>query len=150
MNTADSRFRQKTSCCIRSSWPKSARELTRAPRRRRLPAGGAGRRRLTPLEERAWALLPPRVASYAVSVDEVEVDVLERRPPHLEALELSSFRDRAPGQLGERLRRLGGREDDLAAVLAVVDLDLGRRRDELARRADLHEFPLADHCDAVG
>jgi hypothetical protein len=64
--------------------------------------------------------------SRVVSVDEVEVHVLESGAPHLEPLQLPTLGDRSAGELGEGLRRLGGGEDDLPSVLAVADLDPSR------------------------
>src|SRR5206468_5314296 len=63
-----------------------------------------------------------RSGSFRLGVDEREIDVLERGPTHLEALELDASRDGVGGQL---LQVAGGSlraDDDLAAVVAVPDL----------------------------
>ena len=57
-------------------------------------------------------------------VDEVEVDLLERRPAHLERVELFAAGERFAGQLVEDARRLGRPDDDVLAARAVADLDL--------------------------
>ena len=58
------------------------------------------------------------------SLDEREVDVLERRPAHLEPLELLAARERVGRQLVQHARRLARAHEDLLAVAAVADLDL--------------------------
>jgi hypothetical protein len=77
------------------------------------------------------------------------------RRPRASAGAPRDARARAPrrprgGQLGEHARRLRGREHDLAAALAVADLDVGCRADQLGGRPDPDQRSLADHGDPVG
>ena len=74
---------------------------------------------------------------------EVEVDLLERRPAHLERLELLAARERCGCQLGEDARRLVRLHDDVLAACAVADLGLEVGRGQLARRAEPHDDPRA-------
>ncbi len=99
MKTAASLLRQKTSCCVRSSWKKS---VTRRS-----------------------------------SLDEVEVDVLERRPAHLERLELAALR-RPRAAVSSASARVGSSVSTTTSwpFVAVADLDLRRVADQLPRRAD--------------
>ena len=82
-------------------------------------------------------------------VDELEVDVLERRAPHLDPLELAALRERGRGQLVERPRRLLGLEDDELAVAPVADLGL-RARGQLGGPAELDDLAGDEHGDPVG
>ena len=59
----------------------------------------------------------------APSPDELEVDVLERRPEHLELLELATCRERLRRELVEHPRRLARLDDDALAVAPEADLD---------------------------
>jgi len=59
-------------------------------------------------------------------VDQVEVDVLERRAHDLERVELAPGRCGSTGELGQHPGRLVGVDHDVAAVLAVADLDVWR------------------------
>ena len=129
MKNAASRLRQKTSCSERSWWKKSRR---------------AGRRAATRI---ASALTASTSSSLG---GEREVDLLERRPPHLQALELLAARDRCRRQLGEDARRLVRPHEHLLAVLPVADLRLQVGRRQLGGRPDAHDLSLAHHRDAVG
>src|ERR671935_3181706 len=70
-----------------------------------------------------------RTASWLLLGRQRQVDLLQRRPPHLEPFELASLGERASGQLVQRARRLLGLHHELPAVLAVANL----RRRPLAR-----------------
>src|SRR5581483_774709 len=79
-----------------------------------------------------------------------EVDLLERRTPNLQTLELDALRHRVAGQLVEDARRLASPHEDVLAVPPVPDLDLQLGRRQLARRTDADDAAVAHHRDAVG
>src|SRR5712691_6941156 len=94
----------------------------------------AGRRGLPPP-----AAPQEREETSRLALGEVEIDVLQRGPAHLETLQLAL----AFVQLGDRPGRLSRLDDDLLAVEAVADLGLSTGRGQLGRRADGDDPALA-------
>src|SRR5262245_65736831 len=74
-----------------------------------------------------------------------EVDLLQRRPPDAEALELTSLRERLRGQLVQHPRRLVCRDDDLPAVSTVADLGCRGRAGQVLRAPVCRDASLAEH-----
>src|SRR5581483_8266189 len=91
-----------------------------------------------------------RACSLEPRPGQLEVDLLEGRPAHVQILELDAFGERLRGQLVEDARRLVRLDDDLLAVPAVADLRRRRGAAELGRAADRDDAPLAEDGDAVG
>ena len=103
----------------------------------------AGRLAVPPEDELLRAQLVCEDAHGAL-VDELEIDVLEGRAPHLDLLELASLRERGGRQLVERPRRLFGLEHDELAVAPVANLRFGARG-QLRRSAELDDLAGDEH-----
>src|SRR3954471_18579419 len=80
---------------------------------------------------------------------QLEVDVFERGPAHLEGVELLATRDRVGGQLVEPARRVGGALDDLLAAAPVADLGLDMAAGQVGGRPLTHDLAFAEDRDAV-
>src|SRR4051812_2996802 len=80
---------------------------------------------------------------------QLEIDVFERGPAHLERVELLATRDRVGGQLVEPARRVVGALDDLLTVAAVADLGLDMAAGQVGGRPLTHDLAFAEDRDAV-
>ena len=84
-------------------------------------------------------------------VGQLEVDLFERRPAHLEALQLDAARERLGRQLVQDARRLRRLDDDLARRRGGSGSRSRRVAPrQLGRPAEGDDLPVAEHGDPVG
>src|SRR5436189_1947454 len=89
-------------------------------------------------------------ASFLLRLHQREVDLLEARLAHLQALDFLAALHRGRRQLVEDAGRLVGLEHDDLAVPPVPDLGRGRAADQFVHRARRDDLSLAQDGDAVG
>ena len=75
--------------------------------------------------KRSWCDATTLHSAASLRVDQLEVDVLERRAAHLELLELAPAAHGLAGELVQRARRLVRLQHDELAVPPEADLGLG-------------------------
>src|SRR5437667_3199832 len=117
--------------------------MPRGSAKRRAAPPAAGARTVAATPARRVRSRPPPRRSLRFLARQREVDVLERRPPHLEPVELLAARQRLGRELVQQARRLARLHEHLLAVAPVADLDGELRRRQLARRSLPDDSSLA-------